>query len=67
MTFARSSPYLTQLDGIGTMELEDHQRREMIARHQQDMIGQLASSSEYSAHALRDMNQPMHHNPEVSN
>ena len=31
-TISRDSPYLTQLDGIGMMELDEQQRRKMIER-----------------------------------
>ena len=45
-TFTRNSPLLTQLDGIGMMELEEQQRREMIERQKEDILRQIASSSE---------------------
>ena len=50
------------------MVLEDQQRGEHIEGEQRDMLKQLASSSpEYSADALKVMNQPRQHNPEVFN
>ena len=40
------------------MELEEQQRREMIERQKEDMIRQSATSSEYTAQALRAMSPP---------
>ena len=44
-TFARDSPLLTQLDGIGMMELEELERRDIIERHQEEMIRQIAADT----------------------
>ena len=56
-TFTRNSPLLTQLDGIGMMELQEQQRREMIERQKEDIFRQIASSSEYSLNELRAIRQ----------
>ena len=37
-TFARHSPLITQLDGIGMMELEELARREIIDSHKEFII-----------------------------
>ena len=39
----------------------------MTAQQKEDVIRQIASSSEYSAHGLRVMNQPRRHDPELVN
>ena len=58
VTFATESSYSTQVDGTGMMELEDQERRDMIERQKEDVIRHIASSSEYSANALRVLNPP---------
>ena len=57
-TICRWSPYLTQLDGKGMTEFEEQQCSDMIERQNEDMIMQIASSSEYTAQALIAM-QPL--------
>ena len=57
-TISRLTPHLTQLDGIGTLELEGQQRSETSERQNEDMIRQLASSCDFSAQSLRAMNPP---------
>ena len=57
-TKASESPYLTLLDRTGMMAFEEQPRREMIARHKEDMIRQIASSSENTAQVLTAMNPP---------
>ena len=37
-TFTRESPLLTQFDGIGMMELQEQDQREIAERHKDDMI-----------------------------
>ena len=47
--FARDAPLLTQLDGIGMLELDELERREIIERHKEDLIRQMASDVGVSA------------------
>ena len=55
-TFTRYSPLLTQFDGIGMMELEEQERREIVERQKEDMIRQIAGATGQSAQMLRAMN-----------
>ena len=55
-TWTRDSPLLTQLDGIGMMEMEEQQGRENIAINYEDIIRQIAASAGQSAQMLRAMN-----------
>ena len=48
------------------MELTD-QRKDIIERQREDVIRQMAPSSEYSVHVLRVMNQPMRNIPQRFN
>ena len=57
---SRASQYLTELDGIDMLELEDQRRRGMIERQEEDVIKQIASSSNKAAQALRGMRPPLH-------
>ena len=41
-TWTRDSPLLTQLDGIGMMEMEELEPREKVERYKEDMIKQIA-------------------------
>ena len=43
VAISRESPYLAQLDGIGMVECEEQQRSEIIERHKEDMLRQIAS------------------------
>ena len=54
-TFTRESPLLTQFDGIGMMELQEQEQRE-IAERQEYMIRQMAADTGQSAQILRAMN-----------
>ena len=49
-TFTRYSSLSTQLDGIGMMELEEQQRRDMVERQKADMIRDIAAATGQSAH-----------------
>ena len=55
-TFTRDSPLLTQLDGIGMMELEEMERNEKIERYKDDLIRQIAYNTGHPAQLLRAMN-----------
>ena len=55
-TFTRASPLLTQLDGIGMMELEEMERNEKIERYKDDLIRQIAQNTGHPAQLLRAMN-----------
>ena len=52
-TCIRDSPLLTQLDGIGMIELEEQQRREKVERQKEDMIREIAAAAGQSAQMLR--------------
>ncbi|MFM7985360.1 MAG: hypothetical protein ACKPKO_39210, partial [Candidatus Fonsibacter sp.] len=55
-TFTRDSPLLTQLYGIGMMELEEMERNEKIERYKDDLIRQIAYNRGHPAQLLRAMN-----------
>ena len=55
-TFTRDSPLLTQLDGVGMMELEEMERNEKIERYKDDLIRQIAYNTGHPAQLLRAMN-----------
>ena len=55
-TCARDSPWRTQLDGIGMMDLEELGRRETIKIPNADMIRQIAMDTVASAQLLRALN-----------
>ena len=55
-TFTRDSPLLTQLHGIGMMELEEMERNEKIERYKDDLIRQIAYNTGHPAQLLRAMN-----------
>ena len=54
-TFTRDSPLLTQLDGLGLMELEEQERIEIVERPKEDMIRHIAGATGQSAQMLRAM------------
>ena len=62
-TFTRDSPLLTQLDGIGMMELEEQQRREMVERQKEDMNRFIAAATGQSAQMLRAINRRAYNAP----
>ena len=55
-TFTRESPLLTQFDGIGMMELQEQEQREIAERQKDDMIRQIAAATGQSAQMLRALN-----------
>jgi hypothetical protein len=55
-TWTRDSPMLTQLDGIGMMEMEELERRKKVERYEEDMITQIVVNTGHSAQLLRAMN-----------
>ena len=55
-TFTRDSPLLTQFDGIGIMELQEQEQREIDERQKEDMIRQMAADTGQSAQMLRAIN-----------
>ena len=55
-TFTRDSPLLTQLDGIGMMELEEMERNEKIERYKDDLIRQIAYNTGHPAQLHRGIN-----------
>ncbi|MFM7990467.1 MAG: hypothetical protein ACKPKO_65230, partial [Candidatus Fonsibacter sp.] len=55
-TFTRDSPLLTQLDGIGMMELEAMERNDKIERYKDDLIRQIAYNTGHPAQLLRGIN-----------
>ena len=54
-TFIRDSPLLTQLDGIGMMEMEEMERREN-EKYKDDLIRQIAYNTGQPAQVLRAVN-----------
>ena len=52
-TFTRASPLLTQFYGIGMMELQEQEQREIAERQKDDMIRQIAVATGHSAQMLR--------------
>ena len=55
-TFTRDSPLLTQFDGIGMMELQEQEQREIAERQKDDMIRHMAAATGQSAQMLRALN-----------
>ena len=55
-TFPRDSPLLTQFDGMGMMELQDQEQREVVETQQEDSIRQIAAATGQSAQMLRALN-----------
>ena len=55
-TFTRASPLLTQLDGIGMMEMEEMARRENIEKYKDDFIRQIANNTGQPAQVFRAVN-----------
>ena len=51
-TFTRTSPLLSHFDGIGMMELEEQERREIVERQKEHMIRQIAGATGQSAQML---------------
>ena len=47
------SPLLTQLDGIGMMELEELERREIMEKHKEDMFRQIVANTGNIAQTIR--------------
>ena len=54
--FARDSKLLTQLGGIGMKYLEELARRDIIERHKENMIRQIAVDTGAHAQLLRAFN-----------
>ena len=59
--FTRDSPLLTQFDGIGMMELQEQEQREIAERQQEDMIRHMAIDTGQSTQMLRAMNRRIFH------
>ena len=62
-TFTRDSPLLTQFDGIGMMELQEQEQREIAERQKDDMIRQIAAATGQSAQMLRALNRRRFNTP----
>ena len=54
-TFAKHPPLLTQLGGMGMMELESERRREMVERQKDDMIREIATTTGQLARMMRSI------------
>ena len=65
-TFTRVSPLLIQFDGIGMMELQEQEQREIAERQKDDMIRQIAAATGQSAQMLRAFNRKMFNTPSDS-
>ena len=48
-TFSRDSPLLTQFDGMGMMELQEQEQRELVETQKEVMIRQIAATTRQSA------------------
>ena len=62
-TFTRDALVLTQLVGIGMMELEEQRRREMVERQKEDMIREIAAATGQSSQMLRAINRRAYNAP----
>ena len=62
-TFSRDSPLLTQFDGMGMMELQEQEQRELVERQKEDMIRQIAAATGQSAQMLRALNRRRFNTP----
>ena len=65
-TVTSESPLLTQFDGIGVMELQEQEQREIAERHKEDMIRQMAAATGQSAQILRAMHRRRFNAPPMS-
>ena len=65
-TFTRVSPLLIQFDGIGMMELQEQEQREIAERQKDDMIRQIAAATGQSAQMLRAFNRRLLDTPSDS-
>ena len=61
--FTKDLALLTQLGGIGMMELEERQRREMVERQKEDMIREIAAATRQFAQMLRTIRRIFLHAP----
>ena len=55
-TFSRDTPLLIQFDGMGMMELQEQEQRELVERQKEDMIRQIAAATGQSDQMLRAFN-----------
>ena len=55
-TFTRDSPLLTQFDGIRMLKLEKQEHTEIVKILHEDMIRQIATTTEQNAQMPRAMN-----------
>ena len=54
---------LTQFDGIGVIELQEQEQREIAERQKDDMIRQIAAATGQSAQMLRALNRRIFNTP----
>ena len=62
-TFTRDSPLLIPFDGIGMMELQEQEQREIAERQKDDMTRQIAAATEQYAQMLRALNRRRFNTP----
>ena len=65
-TFAKDSPLLTELGGIGMLKLEELERKESIEIQNEDMIRQIATHTGTSAQMRRALKQVTFNTPTES-